>query len=408
MNNEKSQVPQGKPARADVRAGFWMRALCLVLDIIILNFFFQALTFLFREQLFQIGEYTGYVGGGIAFLYFWLLNGPVGKGRTLAKFLFNMRVQDYQGEPLSYLDSFKRTVVIMIVVLFISLMFFDPFFHKTGAGEALFHGGLLSVCLSFVISNALLLGLHPFKQGFQDCFARSLVIRGETSITYEDLQKKVTVVLLNKKVRSPASAFQSAGIAFIVILSIQAWGAYQQFKSESWKSHVNLLEELREEFSVKGFMLSEYHFLPIRQDREKQQKAQGESEEGDQSPSVSDVNNEDRLTTPVGTTPYGFLVVYLTNNDASKSQIESDPEIQSMLPYLKEWVKNMLIRDRTEQIEQGHIPRELKVYFVERFSLFLHSHGKMEAEFTLPMDTEPFLDIYTKAEKMPPEPKELD
>jgi len=384
---QEKNLGSGAKSGKNTRGGFWLRAIALILDLIILNSFFHLLTFVFREQLFEISHLTEYLGAGFVFCYFWLLNGPLGKGRTIGKLLFNLRVQNYEGNALSLAAAFRRA--ILITPHFIILIM-DPLFDSLQDQMPLLHVGILSFSLSFIVSNALLVGLHPLKQGYHDYFARSLVVRGGAPVTYEKFKTIHTSTLLSKKVRPPSSAFQSAGIAFLVIFCLQVWSGYQQVKSETWKSQNELFKEMETRFAIKGFDLAGYRILPIREKKEgKETKIP-----------PKDIKEKDNVTSPPIATdipPYGIYVIYTTPDDVSGEAIRNDESIRNMLPGIRDWFQEMAPVVFERHMEVGRIPASVEVYFSERFSLFLYTHEKTEANFSYPLDTKPFLEIYEKA-----------
>ncbi len=360
-----------------VVGGFWIRAVSLLLDVIVLNFFFYALTFLFREQFFVIGKNTVYIGAAIFFGYFWLLNGPIGHGRTLGKFLFNLRTQDYEGNVLTLGASFRRTIIQMNYPI-IAKLAIDPLMDGADANSMLFLIGILSILRAFLASNALLIALHPLKQGYHDQFAKSLVVRGLNRVRYTDLKQTVFGGMLNRKVRTPAVAMQSAGIAFLVILLLQMWGGYQGIRSQEWRSHHHLFVEMREKFGVEGFKLEGFDIFKVRL----------KSEEGKPQKLLSGTRSRDLTASPSLTAPdseHRFVVFYSTYRDVSEAEIKGDKEIRAMLPILRDWVQNKLETVYQSRIEKGEIPKKIQVQFIERFSLFIYSHHKMEAEFLLPI-----------------------
>lgn len=395
---EKQNVESKGTKVKDPRGGFWVRSVSVLMDIVVLNFLFHGLTFLFREQLFQMAQYTEYLGAGIVFLYFWLLNGPVGKGRTVGKYLFNLRVQDYQGDPLSLLSAFNRTLIQLITPSYI-LLVLNLILDKSLSHQAFLYHALYSLTISFVASNALLIALHPLKQGFHDQFAKSLVVKGGAQVSYEDLNNKYQSRLLSSKIRTPASALQSAGLAFVVIFAIQAWSAYQQVKSEQWKVNNEIIREIKKEFEVKGFELAEMRIIAIRSAKKNEKKEQSSKSETTQT--------QDNLSTGTyveGKPPFRIRMKYMTFRDISKEQVENDETIQSMLPRLEKWFQEKIPEILKQEVEEGLIPDSIEIIFGEHFSLFLYTHEKEEARFYLPLKVEEFLKIY-RERKEPEKPE---
>ena len=396
QNVETKEIPA---ASGEMRGGFWSRALAFLLDLFVLNFFFHGLTFLFREQLFQMSKFTEYLGALIVFAYFFLLNGPVGIGRTIGKFLFNLRVQNYDGKPLSFGAGLRRPL-LQLIVPGIMMVLIQPFIQTTRQNQAIFYTGLFSVSLSFLVSNGLLVALHPLKQGFHDRFAGSLVVREQFKMTYEELNNMYSVNLINRKARTAASAFQSAAIAFIVITIIQIWNQYSYIKSEEWKTTNALVKEMREKFPVKGFDLSEFKILRISPPAEKQGKTEIPALKTPPKTADSDKTTSSSLASK--SLPYKIIVFYHSDKDVTESQIKENKDLPKTMSLMKDWFQEKLISVFRKEIEQGMIPAEIEADFVESFSLFLYTHRKAEAQMTLPLNIDALERIYHDALKSPP------
>jgi|GEM_PF-544967 len=383
----------------EVMGGFWVRALALVLDIILLNFIFNGLSFLFREQFFLVSRYTDFIGMVVVYLYFTLLNGPVGKGRTMGMYLFNICVRDYEGGVLSLGAACKRTLIQMVSPLF-PMVFFTPFLKMTDPSQAMLSGGILSLSLSFLVSNGLLVGLHPLKQGFHDRVAKSIVVRGQSAVRYEALEKFISSEMIGRKMRTPASAYQSAGIAFVVISLIQIWGVFQQVRSEPWKIQSRMLDEMRQRFSIPGFELTDFGLYRIR-DEVKEQSASPASS-GAKQPEAKLKEAEVATTSTLAQKKerFRFFVLYTSRRDISEKVIKEIPRLSFLIYELRDWSQEKLKTDYAPMLRgpEGEKagqesaktspnviwPDDFQVYFVETYSLFIFTHRKTEASYILP------------------------
>jgi len=398
MTEQNVQTIPQPALTPEMRGGFWTRALAFLLDLFVLNFFFHGLTFVFREQLFRMSKFTEYLGALIVFAYFVFLNGPLGKGRTIGKFLFNLRVQNYDGMPLSFGAALRRPL-LQLIVPGIMMILIQPFIQTTSQNQALFYSGLFSVSLSFLVSNGLLVALHPLKQGFHDRFARSLVVREPFRITYQELHDAHSVNLINRKARTPASAFQSAAIAFIVITIIQVLNQYNYIKSEEWKTY-SLVNEMREKFAVKDFELADFKILRLPPPAETKGKTEIPSKGAALKTTLSD-----KETSPSTPLSFRIIVFYQTNQDVTESRIKENEDIKKTVSLMKDWFQEKLSSVFRKEIEQGWIPVEIEADFIESFSLFLYTHRKVEAKMVLPLNVDALLLIYSDALKRPPKLK---
>ncbi|HOE62407.1 MAG TPA: RDD family protein [Candidatus Sumerlaeota bacterium] len=365
----------------NVSAGFLTRAIALALDIILLNFIFHGLTFLFREQFFAISRYTDFIGFIVVFCYFWLLNGSVGGGRTMGKFLFNIRTQDYEGRALSAGVSFKRTLVQMLSPLF-PMGLLNPLFDTTNANQALLNGGLLSLSFGFLISNALLVGLHPMKQGFHDLFGESLTVRSPQPVRYEDLKTQIMAAALGKRTRSARVSLQSAGIAFIAISLVQIYGFFGQVRSESWRAQSAMLKDMKHEFTLEGFTLLDFGIMKKRETTNAKGKTADVLTTGtlqSELPATRTLNRGEAAPAR-----YRFFVFYIANRDFSGEALRADSQIKSHVLALRNWTRERLKRDLSTISGQKILPEDFQVFFIEQFSFFIYTHRKTEANFLYP------------------------
>jgi len=383
----------------EVMAGFWVRALALVLDIILLNFVFNGLSFLFREKFFLVSRYTDFIGLITVFLYFTLLNGPVGKGRTMGMYLFNICVRDYEGCVLSPGAACKRALIQMVSPIF-PMVFFTPFLKMTEPSQAMLSGGILSLSLSFLVSNALLVGLHPLKQGFHDRVAKSIVVRGQTVVRYEELERFTSSEMIGRKIRTPASAYQSAGIAFVVISLIQIWGVFQQVRSEPWRIQSRMLDEMRQRFSIPGFELTDFGVYRIRSEVKEETAPPARSDGKQPVAKLKEAEVAATSTLAQKKERFRFFVLYTSRRDISEKDVKEIPRLSSLIYELRDWSREKLKTDYAPMLrgpageKTGQesadtsknviLPEDCQVYFVETYSLFIFTHRKTEASYILP------------------------
>jgi uncharacterized RDD family membrane protein YckC len=345
-----------------------------------------------------MSKFTEYLGALIVFAYFVLLNGPVGKGRTIGKYLFNLRIQNYDAKPLSFVAALRRPL-LQLIVPGIMMILIQPFIQTTRQTQAIFYTGLFSASLSFLVSNGLLVALHPLKQGFHDHFARSLVVREPFRNTYQELNDTYSVNLINRKARTPASAFQSAAIAFIVITIIQVWNQYNYIKSEEWKTYNSLVNEMREKFAVKDFDLADFKILRLPPPAE----TKGKTEIPAKGAALKTTPSDKETSVPLVSKPLPFriIVFYHTDKDVTESRIKENEDIKKTVSLMKDWFQEKLSSVFRKEIEQGQIPVEIEADFIESFSLFLYTHRKAEAKMVLPLNVVALDQMYRNAQKTP-------
>jgi hypothetical protein len=261
-------------------------------------------------------------------------------------------------------------------------------------------GGILSLSLSFLVSNALLVGLHPLKQGFHDRVARSIVVRGQTVVRYEELERFTSSQMIGRKVRTPASAYQSAGIAFVVISLIQIWGVFQQVRSEPWRIQSRMLDEMRQRFSILGLELTDFGVYRIRDEVKEESTPPARSDAKQPVAKLKEAEVATTLTLAQKKERFRFFVLYTSRRNISEKDIKEIPRLSSFIYKLRNWSREKLKTDYApmlrgpegEKTSQESAdtskniiwPEDCQVYFVETYSLFIFTHRKTEASYILP------------------------
>src|ERR1044071_4412693 len=96
------------------KAAFWRRVGAFILDLVVLGIVGWIVGLIFASGLSRMGGWERLIGFGIAALYFVPLNGPLGRGQTLGKKAFGIRVVSKNGTMLGLARSFVRSVVLML------------------------------------------------------------------------------------------------------------------------------------------------------------------------------------------------------------------------------------------------------------------------------------------------------
>jgi len=150
---------------------FWRRLLAFLLDMTLLKTILIIMSF-FMYGFFSMLGYWGLVCGlGIFVLYFGLLNSEVGKGQTLGKKLFKIKVVNKDNGYISFKTSALRAAVLYLAVVKISgfplHIFENPLVL---AGQV-----LLTVC--YFLNVYLFIFNRPARRMLQDFAADTYVVR---------------------------------------------------------------------------------------------------------------------------------------------------------------------------------------------------------------------------------------
>jgi len=167
-------------------AGFWFRLGALALDVLLLRMVLQVTYPLLHPFYLVVGTGSAIVGLVVVYAYFFLAEGPVGKGLTVGKAVVGIRTTGLGGEALSPRVAAVRALFVLLLILLLFLVVLPVLGINLGVrlpiggrGKAgLFFVALVSgLATPYVVGNVLLVVLHPLKQTVHDLLAGALVLR---------------------------------------------------------------------------------------------------------------------------------------------------------------------------------------------------------------------------------------
>lgn len=177
----------GLPARLPI-AGFWRRVGALLFDFVFLFVVARLAGAIAREPLLALDEWARMGATFLAFLYFALGNGPVGGGRTIGKFLVGIKVTNLDGGVPTFGQGIARTLVLFPA--FIPALLVQPFVqeHRSPAMTSLLFLTQGYLELAIIVGCVFAVLFNPFKQGFHDFAARTLVRPAQApQLTFDEL-----------------------------------------------------------------------------------------------------------------------------------------------------------------------------------------------------------------------------
>lgn len=207
-------------------SGLGIRILAILVDLICIVMFLHLLSRVIPGFFWTLGASSPFVTGFLTFLYFILLNGKLGKGRTLGKMLVGIRVTDYDGNPPTMRQSIIRTVILfpMFVATPLLVLLIG---HSRGAYLDYFAFMVKNApFFALLLANVVSIPFNPFKQGLHDFFATTMVRPGrrveEPVLAFSEMTERVGHSWI-KFHRQPQ---YSAGIAFLLILALLGFVRY--------------------------------------------------------------------------------------------------------------------------------------------------------------------------------------
>lgn len=156
-------------------SGLFVRLLAFLLDLIVIIAGIHLIAKGIPDFFWWLGSSSGYVTGSYAFLYFVLLNGPLGRGQTIGKRLLGITVTDLDGDPPTFRHAAIRTSILLPAFIMIPVT--EAFLGPTESVMEHYIKSLLTYVplLAMAVTTALIVPFNPFKQGLHDFVAKTLV-----------------------------------------------------------------------------------------------------------------------------------------------------------------------------------------------------------------------------------------
>ena len=154
--------------------GFWLRLVTEILDAIFLAIVGYLIIILpFRKIIYDLGDAGIFVGLGVAFLYFGLLQSSLGNGQSLAKKVFKFQVLRMDGSYMPLPVSFLRYVVIALIFYGTAIAELFPQL----ANHIILSFVLFAIVIFLALGTIILVAFHPLKRGLHDLIAGTVVVR---------------------------------------------------------------------------------------------------------------------------------------------------------------------------------------------------------------------------------------
>lgn len=368
-------------------SGFWLRAGAFIADIFLLGFFMYFLTFIAKEHLLSIGKGSIYFAFFIIFLYFFLLNGSLGKGKTPGKILFNIVTTNADLNYIPFSSSFKRTLIQLnafIAVIFI----FQPFLKDAQTlGQQFFNSLLPLILLAFNVGNMVFLATHPFRQGIHDLAAKSFVHSEAKKMTEAEMAEKVG----ESSIYMLKNAFQVGATVIIVILIVGGFLTYKNTYSKDAKLLMKERVNFQQMCKVEGFELDVHPETRKTGQSQEQQKETNPLKKIFSSPNQQSVEQDSSKVVLVFT--YYAFKFY-------PSEFFTSRDIKEKITSITEWIKNKLNEDLEKQVEVLNDKKdyaalkrikkligteEIEFKFVQRLDLILYNYNQSLHEESFPI-----------------------
>jgi uncharacterized RDD family membrane protein YckC len=177
---KSSPAPSPSPfSAAPELAGFFPRLAAVSIDLLALYLLASLANRLARPMLLDMGPGAPLLAAGVLTLYFAILTGPAGNGRTLGKHILKLRVSGRNGGALSPNASLIRAAIAAAPALtVIVLEMATSRIWLMGNDDLLLTIRLIwQGALALLVSNALCVLFDPLKRSYQDLLTGSIVVK---------------------------------------------------------------------------------------------------------------------------------------------------------------------------------------------------------------------------------------
>lgn len=230
-------------------AGFWRRALALVIDVCVLTFAVKLVVSTAFSFLYPARWFCQFAGFGLSFAYFAACSSRLTGGRTLGQRLLEVRIVGPDGAPPSRAVCLKRSAFIQMII----------FPYVTARGNLLFPGpsanlavlmmAVFAVSAAYTLANAVFCGLDPKKRSFHDLITRTTAVRTgeeETALVFVQSWDDIS------RAKCKLAVWPAGTIAIIVLLFFGSWGIrLVRWSDEAMEPHRTVAEYLEfEGFNV--------------------------------------------------------------------------------------------------------------------------------------------------------------
>jgi len=226
-------------------AGFWRRLGALLFDMLAMYALFRVVSSLFGDQLLKVGPAAAWCSSLFVYLYFALAAGPVGRGRTLGKWLAGTRITALDGSVPSLGQGFLRTIVLFPAFLFALVV------NPLALDKSSFYQAQVGIILTSYLSMAACIGIafstlfNPFKQGFHDFLAKTVVRPAAAGpMTFDEMKDLVGPGWVRYQRQAQINGLIPMTMAFILLI-LMSWPPklYSQGYGEKYEIEQRLLAE---------------------------------------------------------------------------------------------------------------------------------------------------------------------
>jgi len=229
-----------------------MRLSAFTIDLVAIYFVGYSVEMAAREQAMQLGPFLPFLGGVMVFTYFWLGNGPVGKGATLGKAILNLHTIQTNKSKLTLNQSFKRTLIQMPLIFASCFHLLDDLFHFPALVS--FLGGQVFAfgAITLILTNGYSMIAQPWKQGWHDIAVGSFVTPDPTPIEFDNVVHFPPDPYIDARIRANR---RFSPIFCVLVGALMIGQPFLVVFSKHSRTEMEMADRARRSVSIDGYQL---------------------------------------------------------------------------------------------------------------------------------------------------------
>jgi len=353
--------------------GFWLRAVALAGDLVLLTAVCYYLARFYYEQLYPLREYSQFGVALVVFVYFWIGQSSLTRGQTVGKRLVGIQVVGESGAYLSAGRAVVRGLFIFLIAFALQYLVITRVFGYS----VLFVPARVPILLSilvltvlaagFSVCDAVYCGIHPKRRSLHDLLAKALVVRRDevaAGVTFAENWGE------NDYVRLRLAKWPTFTMAVIsVVLLIQVWSGV----APELRRRGETIEVASEWLDSPGFRLVDVAG-PSTEQFDNFQRSLAEAQNERQSKGLDLLTSESLRLIPTGRK---FHFRFLTEEYMTSVTLAADPGLDYILEQVPQVAEDLSARFFSDEEGRPAPYESVQVEFIGilPFYMYLEARG---------------------------------
>lgn len=256
MTDASQQLPVPREQRPrEAFVGLMPRSAALLIDMVLIYFAGYTLALGLRRPLMDLGPWLPLLSTALAFIYFWLGNGPVGGGATFGKAILNLHVSTTAGEGRAipgYGQAFRRTLLQFPLIYLALYQFGRSLLDVPPMWGALGDAVIRTVVIALLITFGYSMITHPQRATWYDLWSGVRVTPDPTPRDFPEKLREVAEGPLKRRAESHATYSRFFFVAVCLVFGL----ALAPILRDPFRTaNLRLIERISEETPLEDYVL---------------------------------------------------------------------------------------------------------------------------------------------------------